>query len=336
VRIVFHREAREVVVGPVVCKCLLLCLVLLPSLVATSECAGDTDASYRPTDEISQKRLPRDILYGKVEPNEPGPEEPTPIEVWPVALPVLDRALRRTSFDIGLEVYSFKYKEPGVMEEEGVFCAVRLGYTSRDWVSSSPQESPPDGGMMFRAEARLALGQVDYDGGSQDLQTGEISPLTVDNIDDFAIEGRLLLGADRLGGEMLNTLYTGIGYRYLNDDLSSAPGGYERESNYYYVPIGYEIDANLRADWSWVGRIEFDYLLWGLQRSHVYPVLENRQNSGHGYRASIKLQKKSQDVMFVIEPFFRYWDIDKSEVEPGGFEPKNETTEYGIQLVWMF
>ena len=217
-----------------------------------------------------------------------------------------------------------------------MFYAVRLGYTARDWVSPSPQESPSGGGIMFRAEARLALGQVDYDGGLQDLQTGEISPLTVDNIDDFALEGRLLLGADRLGGEMLNTLYTGIGYRYLNDDLSSAPGGYERESNYYYVPIGYEIDTNLQADWSWGGRIEFDYLLWGLQRSHVYPILENRQNSGHGYRASLKLQKQSTDAMFVIEPFFRYWDIDKSEVEPGGFEPKNETAEYGIQFVWMF
>jgi len=39
----------------------------------------------------------------------------------------------------------------------------------------------------------------------------------------------------------------------------------------------------------------------------------------------------------VVEPFFRYWDIDESEVEFGSvFEPANETTEYGIQLIWMF
>jgi len=65
-----------------------------------------------------------------------------------------------------------------------VFYAVRLGYTSRDWVPSLPEENPSGGGMMFRAEARFAYGQVDYDGGLQDLRTGEISPLTVDNIDD--------------------------------------------------------------------------------------------------------------------------------------------------------
>lgn len=40
--------------------------------------------------------------------------------------------------------------------------------------------------------------------------------------------------------------------------------------------------------------------------------------------------------MFVIEMFFRYGNIDKSEIEFGGFEPANETTEYDIQLSWTF
>ncbi|MGB2864770.1 MAG: hypothetical protein WBC05_15695 [Sedimentisphaerales bacterium] len=45
-------------------------------------------------------------------------------------------------------------------------------------------------------------------------------------------------------------------------------------------------------------------------------------------------------LLFVIESFFRYWDIDESEPEyfDGHIlvEPKNETMEYGIQLTWMF
>jgi hypothetical protein len=49
----------------------------------------------------------------------------------------------------------------------------------------------------------------------------------------------------------------------------------------------------------------------------------------------------SKDAVFVIEPFLRYWDIDNSDVEYAGYdiyvwEPANETTEYGIQLIWMF
>ena len=268
----------------------------------------------------------------KAEPEETKPEKPKLAEVSPAP----DRLLRRSVYNIGPELYFFKYEEPGVMEEEGMFYGVAFGYTYRDWVPDSPEQSLSDNKTMVRAEGRFAFGQVDYDGAVQDLETGEISPLTIENIDDFALEGRLLLGADWLDINTLRTLYAGIGYRYLNDDPSFHPAGYERESNYYYVPIGYEIDTNLRAGWSWVGRIEFDYLLWGLQRSHIYPVLKNRQNSGHGYRASIKLQKKGKNVMFVIEPFFRYWDIDKSDVEFGWLEPANETTEYGIQLSWMF
>jgi len=333
------------VVGPlVVGKRLLVCLVLLPSLVVISESAEGMDASCGPTDEISEERRPRDNLHGRVEPNEPEPEEPEPVEVEPVAQSVLDRDLRRTSFDIGPEVYSFKYEEPGLMEEEGMFYAVRLGYTSRSWVPSSPQERPPGGGMMFRAEARFACGQVDYDGSVQDMQTGDTSPLKVDNIDDFAFEGRLLLGSDRLGGEILNTLFTGIGYRYLYDDLSCHPAGYRRESNYLYVPLGYRFDGGHQAGWSLGFAAEYDVFIMGNQRSHFSDVgltdMDNRQNSGYGYRASVNLQYKSKDAILVIEPFFRYWDIDKSETERAfwgsAYEPANETTEYGIQFVWMF
>jgi hypothetical protein len=250
--------------------------------------------------------------------------------------PAPERLLRRIAYEIGPELYSFEYEEPGVMKDEGIFYGVALSATYRDWISDYSRQAVSDNKMMVRGEGRFAFGQVDYDGALQDG-----TPLTIDNIDDFTLEGRLLLGPEWLGGDILHTLYAGIGYRYLNDDSSSHLAGYERESNYYYVPIGYEIDTDLQAGWSWAGRIEYDFFLWGLQRSHISPtILENEQNSGYGYRASIKLQKKSKDVNFVIEPFFRYWDIDDSEIEyniwMGGLEPANNTTEYGIQFIWMF
>ena len=103
---------------------------------------------------------------------------------------------------------------------------------------------------MFRAEGRVAFGQVDYDGGIIDLETSEITPYSIDDIDDWVFEGRLLLGADWLYGSILNTLYAGIGYRYLNDDISFDPVGYERESNYLYIPIGYQFDNGSEMGWS--------------------------------------------------------------------------------------
>ena len=280
----------------------------------------------------------------KVEPEkaEPKPEEPKPKKPTPAEGTTMpERLLRRITYNIGPEIYSFEYKEPGIMEEEGIFYGVTFSATYRKWVSDSSRKVLSDSKMMVRGEGRFAVGQVDYDGAAIDLMTGETTPFSTTN-DDFTLESRLLLGPEWLINNTLDTIFVGIGYRYLNDDLAAGdPRGYERESNYYYVPIGFEIDAGLQAGWSWAGRIEYDYFLWGVQRSHIYPtIIENDQDSGYGYRASVRLQKKSEDINFVIEPFFRYWDIDESDIDynmwGGGLEPENNTTEYGIQLMLMF
>ena len=225
------------------------------------------------------------------------------------------------------------------MENEGIFYGMHFGCTSRDWVSTSSS----NGGSVFKAEGRFAFGRVDYDGGLQDLETGEITPDTINGINDLVLEGRVLLGADMLIQDILGTLYSGVGYRYLNDDPSFEPYGYERESNYLYIPLGGEIFANLMSDWYWGARIEFDYLAWGMQNSHLsdidpaFPDIHNRQNSGYGYRASVRFEHKSKKAVFAIEPFYRYWDIDDSEVEYGVWvEPDNSTKEIGVQLFWIF
>ena len=298
-----------------------------------------TDASGEPMKDASGNFI--FVPAYDDESNEFSPVAPPLITYQPALSPALKAKSQKITMDIGPEIYSFKYKEPGFMEEEGTFYGVHIGYTFRDWMPASPKESPSGGGSMFRAEGRFAKGQVDYDGALQDG-----TPLTNDNQDDFVFEGRLLLGGDWMGGNVLNTVYAGMGYRYLNDDLGSGrPGGYERESNYYYVPIGYEIDTNIQGGWSLGGRVEFDYLLWGMQKSHLSDVglydVDKRQNNGLGYRASIRFQHKSKDAVFAIEPFFRYWDINKSEVKydplgNGWIEPENETKEIGVQLFWMF
>jgi len=269
-------------------------------------------------------------------------------EVSPVALPPIQpqvipstfrTQLQKESVYIGPEIYSFKYKEPAFpgftgMEDKGIFYGMHFGCTSRDWVSTSSLK----GGSVFKAEGRFAFGRVDYDGALSDG-----TPYKLNGINDFVFEGRLLLGADMLIGDILGTLYSGVGYRYLNDDTSFDPYGYERESNYLYIPLGGEIYANLKADWYWGAGIEFDYLAWGMQRTHLsdidpfYPDVDNNQNSGYGYRASLRFEHKSKKAVFAIEPFYRYWDIDDSEIEYGVLvEPDNSTKEIGVQLFWIF
>ena len=260
-----------------------------------------------------------------------------PSAMRPVAQSSPSPALRRKLFDIGAEVYQYEYEEPGLMEEEGVFYGIRFGFTDHTWLSASSPSLPGDGGLMFRADGRFAFGRVDYEGTLTDE-----TPHAIDDIDDWVFEGRLVLGNDWLGRSALHTVYAGIGYRYLNDDMSFDPYGYERESNYLYLPIGYQFDGGHTTGWSLGFGAEFDFLLVGNQRSHLsdfdpsYNDIDNRQESGYGYRASVKLQNKSKMGVFVVEPFIRYWDIDKSEPSQGWFEPANETTEYGLLILWMF
>ena len=326
-----------------------------------------TDGSYTPVDKVPSVEVipakvePMPIITEPIEPEpvkpkpiepepiepepvkpkpiEPEPTEPEPIEVPPPVQPERDQfALKSASFEIGPELYLFEYEEPGYMKEEGEFIGVVLGFTSRGWAGSLPDKR---GGFMFRAEGRFAYGQVEYDG---ELQDG--TPYSTDGIDDLAFEGRLLAGGDFLAGNTVNTIYSGFGYRFLSDDSTEDIHGYLRQSNYFYVPVGYQFDSTYKAGWSFGFRFEYDFFIRGVQRtdfSNDYfdgPDIENDQDSGYGYRASIKIQNKSRRGAFIIEPFFRYWDIDDSEIvyESWGWgrEPANNTTEIGVQIIFMF
>lgn len=254
-------------------------------------------------------------------------------------------SLQRHTWEIGPEVSYIKYKEPGVMETKGLMHGVAGSYTYRGWIPISAEESKPLYKRMLKAEGRFSYGEVDYDGA---LLNG--MPYAINSIDDYVLEFRGLVGYDfpqevsnRNSIEGLGTIYTGIGYRYLNDDSSFDPAGYERESNYLYAPIGVESIFALDNSWSFAVTVEYDAFLWGKQKSHlggVFGTIKNRQKQGHGVRGSIEFQRKGKKVDFVIKPFIRYWYVDESEVDYAGglawVEPENHSTEYGLMLMWRF
>jgi hypothetical protein len=257
---------------------------------------------------------------------------------------------------VGPEVYYFNYQETEplvlfghdfdqdevVMEEDGIFYGVTGAYTFREWVSGSDEQvSVGDRGLMLRAEGRFAVGKVDYDG---QTQVGE--PVTLTDIDDRTMELRPLIGLGSDSGTREWVLYTGFGYRYLNDDLSEFAGGYERESNYYYIPIGFWTEGPARNDWTTRWTLEADILVRGLQKSHLSDLdlgledVENEQKGGWALRTSYRFERKG-DIGLVLEPFMRLWLIDKSEVEIVGgsipvYEPKNATFEAGVSLLIRF
>ena len=236
-------------------------------------------------------------------------------------------------FEAGTEIYYFQYEEPDVMKEEGAMFGILGSYS---FISD----------YLFKIDGRYVFGQVDYENSG-----------TVNDIDDFVFEFRSVAGkAFPLRTEWTLTPYTGFGYRYLNDDLSgktSSTGakGYERESNYWYSPIGIEVKTPLKNGWNIGGVFEYDHFWKGIQKSHLSDVdasisdIENDQKEGYGLRASVRFQKEGEKFDFVIEPFVRYWDIKESEtanitvngaIWGFGWEPENDTTEAGVKFIAQF
>jgi hypothetical protein len=242
----------------------------------------------------------------------------------------------RHVWEIAPEISHIKYEEPGVMKQDGAMLGIGLSYTYHS-IGVEPIFERIFGKMetgfggLLRGEIRFSGGEVDYDGSLLDG-----TPIKQDNIDDRLFEGRGLIGFEHLGEEAVVGTYVGLGYRYLNDDSSSYTSGYERESNYLYMPVGIEGRRALGDGWAVGGSAEFDFFLWGKQQSDLRRfgegIIENDQDSGYGFRFSLRLEKDD----FIIEPFIRYWDIDESDVDNGWVEPANETTEYGVKFIWRF
>ncbi len=248
--------------------------------------------------------------------------------------------LKKHAWEFGSEIFYKTYEEPGVMKEKGFMYGIFSSYTYRNW----PYQKT--GNVMLRGEGRFDYGQLDYSGSG-----------TLDNIPDYLLEFRGLGGYDFLIEKSTTlTPYIGFGYRYLNDDssgMSTSTGarGYERESNYFYSPIGIETFTELENGWSIGAATEYDIFWKGIQKSHLSDAVaglsdvENDQNSGYGVRGSIKIQKKSRNVDYIIEPFITYWNIKESEITAitfsgtivdFGFEPANHTTEYGLKIAAKF
>ena len=269
-------------------------------------------------------------------PKPPAKEVPEPQMREP-----LEAQEKERSLEVGGDIYHFSYKEPIFdLEDKGIMYGTYAIYTVH------PSE---DDGLNFgiidvyQAEGRLSYGKVDYSSSGSG---------TLENIPDYTFELRMLAGKDYYWDEYSRVRpYVGFGFRYLNDDTggklsSTGASGYERESRYYYLPIGGEFKHLFNGGWEIEVQGEYDVFLQGTQVSKLtdvdggLPDLKNEQHSGLGARGSVKLTKKTEQVNYFVEPFIRYWHIDDSEVNTAagylylltGYEPENTSTEIGARV----
>lgn len=251
-------------------------------------------------------------------------------KVLPALTPVRD-------FKAGIELSYINYEEESLdVEEKGPFVGVYGSFNFRpDW------DFKPI--SVIHVDGHANYGMVDYSG------SGEI-----DDISNYMMEPRVWVGHDLVMNNTRVTPYAGVGYRFLYDDgggtqSSTGAFGYDRRSQYLYIPVGVEIATHAVPGWELGLTGEYDFFILGRQKSYLsefagFPDLDNKQDEGYGIRGSIDIVKKTDSIDFHISPYIRYWNIEQSDTvtatgsffQVTGFEPQNESMEIGLRLGAQF
>jgi hypothetical protein len=252
----------------------------------------------------------------------------------------------QTANEVGISVSSYEYKEP-YKAEHGFWMKLDAVNYGINYL-----------GTYKINDNWFALGNLNYKRGDDDYKSSGSG--TDKNIGKDIFEVKVAIGRDFDFDKFVVSPYAGLGFRYLDSDWgghtsSTGAFGYERESKYYFLPIGTFHRMNLGADSKLETNLEYDYLIRGTQDSKNqdmvgrgtitrYDNAHNKQNSGYGLKASTMYKQNNWGV----GPYAEYWHINRSDNAYGSatiggvtiagyeFEPANHTTEYGLKASYTF
>jgi hypothetical protein len=245
----------------------------------------------------------------------------------------------RTGSEIGLSAAFYRYQESSVgVTEQGPKAAIDYSgtYKFKD-------------GPFLRGELKYANGPASY----SSVSGSKTNP-------NWYAEARALIGFDMNFASYDISPYTGVGYRYLEDKAAGYTSigdiGYDRRSQYLYIPIGFIDRVHVGSNSSRLTTtMEFDFLVAGQQKSSTSSLtgnngvtaagdLTNNQHSGIGLRMSSVYETRN----WSIGPYFVFWNIGQSDVSSfnvtqngvtsniPAIEPTNNTIEFGIRGALRF
>lgn len=231
------------------------------------------------------------------------------------------------SFSLGLEGSYYRYNEPKFMQYTGSFYGLNTDYFYRF-----------SNNLTLGAEARIDFGLANY----KSKNTGRDK-----NIKQFLVEPRVLVGYTFKTSSVNLTPFSGVGYRFKSDHSGgkfSTTGhhGYDRTSQYLYLPLGLTLSGAFNKSWDWQTTGEFDLLLAGRQKSNVTLNTSSRmsiihkQKKGWGLKGEYLVGYNTGSGKLSAGPFVNYWNIKKSNVNSWTIEPKNNTLEVGLKVKWTF
>lgn len=237
--------------------------------------------------------------------------------LWSAGAQAKENGLLAETWYYGLNYYA--YEEPDIqVTQKSRLPSITVGYRNHKAIV---KKNPNEGSVT----AELAYGLNKYTG------SGTLDTSYIKFLGEFY-------------RPVYEKLYIGMGYRYLLDPSSgkfssTGAAGYDRESQYFYVPIGATFDVD-----TGILKTQFNYLLVGKQDSSLSDIpgygndAKNTQKKGYGLDVSYAPKSGSWEV------YWRYWKIADSDIvnlysSNGahigyGMEPKNTTNEIGVRFAF--
>ena len=244
------------------------------------------------------------------------------------------------SAELTLDMTSYTYREVYqndnfFMEDKSAPFLYSLGI--RNWGDDKVILETRNFNWMFLYTFEISFGNIDYTSAG----TGDMKKEYYKSRLEYYISTTSKMGANDLKP------YIGVGYRDLLDDSgfkrsSTNHLGYDRLSQYYYIPIGaiWYINDNLSL------KSQYNHLLEGKQTSFLNEILpntysvnpENTQRLGWGIDLTLR---SKLDTRWSTYGFFRAWNIEDSELMSCSpliycMEPKNRTYEIGAGISYHF
>ncbi|MBF0484626.1 MAG: hypothetical protein HQL25_08000 [Candidatus Omnitrophica bacterium] len=258
-------------------------------------------------------------------------------------------SVKKHTLEVSYSVSNYKYEEPGLMKDKGTMQGLNASYIFR----------PDQNNILhnkfintFHLEAAYNFipGHAKYEGGySNGLITNSLDV----KLNDYSIwDARSLLGKEFVTNGTFSEMYTGFGWRYLNDeppvpynvvDQGNTVIMYQREQWYYYMPFGVNVTHKFSPKYKLSLNAEYDWMFYGHNISNMTSAynylgvlggdkLEFYQHHGHGYRGSIEFSTVGKYVEFFIRPYVEYWWLARSTINSGFVEPENNTFQFGSKI----
>ena len=242
--------------------------------------------------------------------------------------------------ELTLDLSSYSYREVDqndnfFMEDKSAPFLFSLGI--RNWGDDKSILQKRSSNWMSLYTLEYSFGNIDYTSAGTGTMKKEY------------YKGRLeyyISTISRVGANDLKP-YIGLGYRDLLDDSgfkrsSTNHLGYDRLSQYYYIPIGaiWYINDELSL------KSQYNHLLRGKQTSFLNEILPNDYSTNpektqrFGWGIDLTLRSKFND-RWSTNGFFRSWNIEDSDLTSCSpliycMEPKNQTHEIGAGISYNF